>query len=109
MHIISRKKILDFCKDHADAATPLDAWYRAARRALWTKLNEVRAIYPHADSVGACVVFNIGGNKYRLITHIAYATREEPGESQFKGKVFILHVLTHQEYDAEEWKKDCGC
>jgi len=74
MHIISRKKILEFTGRHADAATPLDTWYRIARRALWANLNEVRSVYPHADPVGRCVVFNIGGHKFRLVARIAYAS-----------------------------------
>jgi mRNA interferase HigB len=109
MHVISRRMILEFTKAHADAAAPLDAWYRTTKRALWTSRNEVRATYPHADMLGTCVIFNIGGNKYRLITHIAFAAGPVIGQTQFKGKVFILHVLTHKEYDTARWKKDCGC
>ena len=65
--------------------------------------------FPHADLVGTCVVFNVGGNKYRLIVRLAYATRPQPDERPFKGKVFVLHVLTHKAYDAGKWKADCGC
>jgi mRNA interferase HigB len=109
MHVMSRKKILDFCGTHADAATPLDTWYRVAKRAFWANLNEVRAVYPHADPVGECVVVNIGGPKYRLITHIAYATGGSPRRRRFRGKIYILHILTHREYDDGKWKADCGC
>jgi len=44
-------------------------------------------------------VFNIGGNKYRLIGRIRYAIR----------KVFVLKVMTHGEYDEDKWKGECGC
>jgi mRNA interferase HigB len=44
-------------------------------------------------------VFNIGGNKYRLVTRILYSSQ----------KVFVLKVMTHKEYDADKWKEDCGC
>jgi mRNA interferase HigB len=44
-------------------------------------------------------VFNIGGNKYRLISRIRYATQ----------KVFDLKVMTHGEYDEDNWKGECGC
>ena len=49
--------------------------------------------------MGDCIVFNIGGNKYRLITRIRYATQ----------KVFVLKVMTHSEYDKYKWKDECGC
>ena len=46
-----------------------------------------------------CLVFNIGGNKYRLITHMNYRRQI----------VYVLFVFTHKQYDEEEWKRDCGC
>jgi mRNA interferase HigB len=109
MHIISRKKILEFTGRHPDAATPLDTWYRIAKRALWTSLNGVRSVYPHADPVGSCVVFNVGGNKFRLVVHIAYASAATHDRPAFGGKVFLLHILTHGDYDDGKWKADCGC
>jgi len=109
MHVISRRKLVEFSKAHADAGAPLDVWYRTARKALWANLSEVKVPFPHADLVGRCVVFNVGGNKYRLIVHLAYATRSRPDKRPFKGKVFVLHVLTHKDYDTGKWKADCGC
>ncbi len=96
MHIISRKKLLQFCQEHADAFTPLDNWFRVAKRAEWRNLDEIRAVYPSADAVGNFTVFNIKGNDYRLIVSIDY-------ESQV---IFIKYVLTHSEYDKEKWKND---
>ena len=52
-------------------------------------------MFPHADSVGKWTVFNVKGNKYRLITEINYA-------KQF---VFVRHFLTHSEYDKGAWKR----
>ncbi len=54
-------------------------------------------MFPNADSVGECTVFNIDGNKYRLITKINYKTKI----------VYIRFVLTHLEYDKDKWKDDC--
>lgn len=96
MHIISRKKLLQFCQEHADAFTPLDNWFRFAKRAEWRNLDEIRAVYPSADAVSNFTVFNIKGNDYRLIVSIDY-------ESQV---VFIKYVLNHSEYDKEKWKND---
>ena len=50
-------------------------------------------------NLGDCIVFNIGGNTYRLISRIRYATQ----------KVFVLMVMTHGEYDEDKWKGECGC
>jgi len=57
----------------------------------------VRIDYSHAAAVGTCTVFNIKGNAYRLITKISYRQQ----------KVLIRFVLTHKEYDKENWKDDC--
>lgn len=97
MHIITRRKLRAFAEQYPDAEAPLDTWYRAAKRATWHSIAEVRATYPHADAVGRCTVFNIKGNDYRLITVIEYA----------KQTVYIRFVLTHQGYDKEKWKNDC--
>jgi mRNA interferase HigB len=108
VHVISRKKLVEFGRDHPTAVVPLDVWYRAAKKARWLSPNAVKEQSPFADIVGECVVFNVGGNKYRLIVRIAFATKPKPGKRQSKGKVFILHVLTHKDYDIGKWKSDCG-
>ncbi|MFY9227638.1 MAG: type II toxin-antitoxin system HigB family toxin [Blastocatellia bacterium] len=97
MHIISRKALLEFAKIYPSAYQPLDDWYRVTKKASWQSIADVRMVFPHADAVGNCTVFNIGGNKYRLITKINY-------ESQV---VFIRYVLTHPEYDKGNWKNEC--
>ncbi len=72
MHIVSRKKLRGFWEIEKGAKTPLDNWYRTAKRARWKNIAEVRETYPHADLVGSCAIFNIGGNKFRLITYINF-------------------------------------
>lgn len=96
MHIISRKNLLRFSQVHADAFTSLDDWYRNAKGASWRYLDEVRQVYPNADTVGNFTVFNIKGNTYRLIVSIDY-------EGQI---IYVKYVLTHAEYDKENWKND---
>ncbi|HEY9693375.1 MAG TPA: type II toxin-antitoxin system HigB family toxin [Oculatellaceae cyanobacterium] len=96
MHIISRKRLLTFCQQHADAFTPIDDWFRTAKAANWENFNDVRQIYPSADAVGNFTVFNIKGNDYRLVVSINY-------EIQI---IFIKYVLTHSEYNKEKWKND---
>ncbi|MGH9840718.1 MAG: type II toxin-antitoxin system HigB family toxin [Blastocatellia bacterium] len=98
VHIISRKRLKEFWERHPDAKEPLDTWYRAAKRAKWQNLAETREMFPHADPYGTCTIFNIGGNKYRLITKIYYDDQT----------VLIRIVLTHPEYDRGRWKDDCN-
>jgi len=99
LRVISRKRLLEFAGRHTDAAEPLDNWYRRTKKATWKNLTELRGDYRHADAVGICTVFNIGGNKYRLITKIFYTAQI----------VLIRFVLTHTEYDKGRWKDDCSC
>ena len=103
MHVFSRPRLLAFSAQYPDAATPLNAWFKLASKAEWTNIHDVRTDYPHADPVGSCVVFNVGGNKYRLITRIFYATEE------FRGHVYVIDPLTHKEYDLGKWRSACDC
>ncbi len=95
MHVISRKALRQFWETHPDSETALARWFRIIRRTDFRNLAELRAALPTADKVGDWIAFNIGGNKYRLITSIHFN----------RGKVYIRHVLTHQEYAREDWKK----
>jgi mRNA interferase HigB len=94
MHIISKKKLRDFWDQYAKAKSPLEAWYQTVKRAEWENFADVRKTFKTTDLVGRFVVFNIGGNKYRLIAVIHFN----------RGKVFVRHVLTHAEYDEGKWK-----
>jgi HTH-type transcriptional regulator/antitoxin HigA len=89
MRVISQRKLREFWSKHGDAQTSLILWYQRTIDAKWQNLADVRKVFPSADLVGNLTVFNIGGNKYRLITFIDY-------ESQI---VFTRNVLTHAEYD----------
>jgi mRNA interferase HigB len=96
--VISRRKLKEAAHKHADAAVSLDAWYRVAKAAKWKSLAELRLTWSSADIYGDCTIFNIKGNKFRLIAWVSYPTQ----------KVFIRHVLTHAEYSKEGWKSDCS-
>ena len=52
MHIISRKRLLQFAENHADSETALDTWYRTTKTADWQNLIKLREVYPSADPVG---------------------------------------------------------
>jgi len=99
MNVITRKRIRDFAERHADAATALESWYRVARKAKWRNLAELRLIYPNADlatvaSENKVTVFNVGGNKYRLIAAVHYKAQ----------RLYVLRILTHAQYDKGDWK-----
>ncbi len=95
MHIITRKRIVDFSRNHPNCTTALDSWYRIVKHSTLGNFAELRAIFPSADHVGGLTVFNIGGNKARLIAAIHYNTQ----------RVYIRHVLTHSEYDKNKSKE----
>lgn len=95
MHVISRKKLREFLQKHPDALTALDAWYRLAKAHDWDSFSEVRSLFgKKVDRVGKFFVFDIGGNKYRLIAVIHFN----------RHKLFVRRVLTHAEYDTDDWK-----
>ena len=95
MNVIGHRAIREFSMKHADARTPLDDWYRITRRSRWNNIVEVRSIFPTADAVGELTVFNIAGNKYRVVVKIDYDSH----------LILMKHVLTHAEYDKGAWKK----
>jgi mRNA interferase HigB len=103
MRVISKARLRQFWQRAScrDAEGPLRAWYTHvnSRTVAWQSWGDVKAEFGNASLVGSCVVFNIGGNKYRLATRILYASQ----------KVFILRVLSHAEYDEDKWKDECGC
>ncbi len=95
MHVISRRRLREFWTAHPDAEDPLKAWFSDAKKAEWTSFGEVRRKHPSADKVERFTVFNVGGNKYRLIVVIHYN----------RGKVYVREILTHAEYNSEKWKR----
>ncbi len=94
MRIISRKKLKEFWFKHPQSEIPLDNWYKIIARNSFKNLVELRSTFPSADLVDNLIVFNISGNKFRLITAVHFNT----------GTVYIRAVLTHAEYDKGGWK-----
>ncbi len=101
MHIIARPAINQAIRRHPDAANWLNAWWKVAGGQRWRSLLEVRALYPATDQVDCCLVFNVRGNKYRLICRVTYANQWQ------RGTLLVKHFLTHAEYDRDAWKEDC--
>ena len=91
MRIISRGTLRAFWEGHADAEQPLKAWFKEAEDADWRKSQDVKDQYGNASVVGGNrIVFNIAGNKYRLIVKFNYPYRVG----------YIRFVGTHANYDA---------
>ncbi len=99
MHVISQKALWKFAKEHADAATSLRAWFKLARHGRFNNLAELKRTFAGVDVVPVkghdLYVFNIGGNKYRLVTAIHFNA----------ARLFVRHILTHSEYDTDRWKR----
>jgi mRNA interferase HigB len=92
--VISRKALRQFWELHPDSESALVRWFAIMQRHDFTSLEALGATFPTADKVGGLIVFNIAGNKYRLIAAIHFNRR----------KVYIRHVLTHHDYDRGAWK-----
>ncbi len=100
MRVIKESRVRGYGSTHPKAKSPLEKWLLTVRDADWKRFDDVRKTYRHADQVRVhsgrnLVVFNIGGNDFRLISAIHYD----------RHKVFVLRFMTHAEYDKEEWKE----
>jgi len=92
MRVISNKALTDFSIIHPHAMEPLQSWRKVVESRPFTNYADIKATFNATDKVGNFYVFDIGGNKYRIVSAIHFDQQ----------KVFIRHVLTHKEYD--KWK-----
>jgi len=95
MHVISFKRIKEFIQKHPDSESSLRDWYRIVKRTNYNSFNELKQHFSSADYVDGYVVFNISGNKYRMIVAIHFNRK----------KVYIREIITHSVYDKNRWKK----
>ena len=94
MRVISKRVLREFWGAHPASASSLAVWIGAIKHASPKNPGELRAIFGSVDFVGKLVVFNIGGNKFRLIAGIDYRCQV----------VYVKHILTHKVYDEGTWK-----
>lgn len=92
MRLISNRALLDFSTMHPAAHTPLQVWRKAIEGRSFANFSDIRSVFNAMDKVGDNCIFDIGGNKYRVITGINFVHQ----------KLFVRHVFTHQEYN--KWK-----
>ncbi len=96
MRFITWKRVESFIQNHPESRNSFERWGDIIRRAEFDSFNSVKNLFPHADRVGKLIVFNVGGNNYRVVAAIAYAPKI----------VYIRKVMTHAEYSKNFWKKD---
>ena len=94
MHVITRKRLREFCDKHAESEDSLSRWYKIVSTGSFESFAELKSAFNSVDKVGKFTIFNIGGNHYRVIAILHYNRQ----------KLYIRHVLTHAEYDRGAWK-----
>jgi mRNA interferase HigB len=94
VRLFSQRPLKQFWQVHPDAETSLRFWITVVKAAKWKHFADVKKVFGSADQVGKYTVFNIGGNKYRLITVINYKWQV----------AYVRAILTHADYDQDKWK-----
>lgn len=94
MKLISNKALREFAALHPQADQPLQDFRHLMEQGAFTSFAQLKATFGSVDKVGERYVFNVGGNKYRLIAAIAFQA----------GLVWVKAVLTHEQYDKGAWK-----
>jgi mRNA interferase HigB len=103
VRIITKKRLESFWKsrkhDSAIAERDFSAWIKLAKNANWANFGALKQTFGTADQVGNCVVFDVSGNRFRLIGRVNYPA----------GIIYVLAAMDHAEYDTKRWVNDCGC
>lgn len=94
MRVVTHRRIVEASLQWPQSASALEAWYKRISKEAPANFSQMKGLFPAVDLVGRFHVFDIGGNKIRLIAGISYSTQQ----------VFIKHVLSHVEYDKNKWK-----
>lgn len=97
-HVVSWRKIREFIEAHPEDPSvyrSFAVWYDVVEKIPFGDFHAVKRVFGKASLVDGLVVFNIGGNKYRLVAEMFFG----------RGRIHIRHVLTHKDYDKGDWKK----
>ena len=95
MNVISKRGLFERAAKFADAKSALQVWFDTAVEAEWRDIEDVRKSFPATDMTGDLAIFNIRGNKYRLIVRMVFRCK----------RIYVKEFLTHAEYDKGRWKK----
>jgi mRNA interferase HigB len=99
MNVIAPRTLRAFWEKHDQAEGPLKEWQKGMQKGDFASLNDLRAVWPHADLAQTkenvpVIIFNIGGNKYRLVVNVNWTYKT----------IFVKRIMTHAEYDA--WNRE---
>ncbi len=94
MHIITKKRIVEAKIKYKSCASALDGWYTIINKNNFFSFSDLKKTFNSVDKVGNLYVFDIGGNKLRLIASIHFNRQ----------KIYIRHIITHKEYDEDKWR-----
>src|SRR5437868_9685086 len=98
MRIISERRIREFYEKNRESESVFREWIQVVRKADWLSFSDVRRSFNHSDVHDKFTIFDIGGNKYRIIAKIEYS----------KHIVFIRFVMSHGEYNKHSKWCNCG-
>jgi len=96
VRLIAIKNLREAATIYPDVAIVIEDFYQILKAASWQNLEEVKQSFASAEAVGNFTVFNVKGNRYRLILYINYQ----------KQIAFFKYFLTHAHYDKDKWKND---
>jgi len=95
MHIITKKRIVEAKARYHACASSLESWYKIIETNSFTSYSQLKRAFNTVDKVGSLYVFNIGGNKLRLIASIHFNRQ----------KLYVRAILSHKDYDDARWRK----
>jgi mRNA interferase HigB len=96
MRVIAERPLRQFWNKHPDAEKPLKVWLSICKNTDFENFAHLKRTFGSVDKVGKYVVFDIGGNKFRLIVVVHFNRR----------RIYVRAVLTHEEYDQDHWKNE---
>jgi mRNA interferase HigB len=82
----------EFIEQYPRSKSPLTKWVKEVKEAHWKNFPELRKTYPSADYIAPYVIFNIGGNKFRMVAVVVFSAE----------RVIVNRVMTHEQYN--RWK-----
>jgi mRNA interferase HigB len=99
MHVIARKVLKEFSNRYHQSRKPLDSWWTICNKNQFSDFVELKKTFGTVDLINNCLVFNIGGGKYRLVVRVNFSAQ----------RMWIKYILSHEEYDKLDLKGDPKC
>jgi len=99
MHIIARNALIEFGVKYPDVRTAVDRWWTICRKNTFCSFSDLKKTFGTADMVNRCVIFNIGGGKYRLVVRVNFVGQ----------RMWTKYLLPHNEYEKLDLKEDSKC